>query len=158
MPKQTLFVVTDELQRVLDNLPPNEPRSRLEPFRAFILRWRREGRSYERIRKILREQCHVEVAHDTLFQFVKRRSRPRKPQAEPEAGLPVSQAAQDRPAPAPEQIPRQHTQLSPEGAATRRGLLQSFRNKPALPPRPAVLEEFHYDEDKPLTIDRTIKD
>ncbi len=29
-----------ELLQLLENLPPDEPRSKLEPFRAIILRWR----------------------------------------------------------------------------------------------------------------------
>ena len=49
---------SDELLQLLENLPPDEPRSKLEPFRAYILRWRRQGRSYRRIQEILREhQC-----------------------------------------------------------------------------------------------------
>jgi len=82
MPKSGVFFVTAELQQVLDNLPADEPRSRLEPFQLFILRWRRERRSYERIRQILRDECQVKVSVSTLFKFVQRRSRPRKAEAE----------------------------------------------------------------------------
>ena len=94
MPKPTLFVVTDELQQVLDNLPADERRgSSLEPLRAIILRWRREGRTYRRICQILRDECHVKVAYGTLHEFVQRRSKPRKPKTEidlePEVTQPV---------------------------------------------------------------------
>jgi len=56
---------SEELFKLLENLPPDEPRSKLEPFRAVILRWRRQGRSYRRIQEILLEQCKVEVAYET---------------------------------------------------------------------------------------------
>jgi hypothetical protein len=159
MPKAVLFVVTPELQQVLENLPEDAPRSRLDPFRPFILRWRREGRSYRKIQQILADECKVRVHNETLRRFVKRRSRPRKPQPEPEAEqLPVAPAAPIQPGSIPDQPPRTFTKLSPEEAARRRDLLQSLRKKHALEPKPAVLEEFKYDPDKPLTIDRTIKD
>lgn len=144
MPKQKLFVVTDELQRDLDDIPALEPRSILEPFRAVILRWRRDGRSYRNIQQILGDKCKVRVHHETLRRFLKRRAKPRKLEPEePQSAAPVTQS----------QLPAQPVPLNKH-----RPSLQSFRNKPALAPKPTVLEEFHYDEDKPLTIDRTIKD
>ncbi len=72
----------EELQRIFDSVPEEEPRSRLEPYRELILRWRRQGRSYRRIRQLLAEQCSVGVTTSMLHKFVKSRSRPRK--AEPE--------------------------------------------------------------------------
>jgi hypothetical protein len=81
MPKPEIFVITPELQRVLDSVPEaNDPRSKLEPFKRNILRWRRQGKTYRKIQQILRDECHFEVAYGPLYRFVKRRSRPRKPQ------------------------------------------------------------------------------
>jgi hypothetical protein len=82
---------SDELLQLLENLPLDEPRSKLEPFRAIILRWRRQGRSYRRIQEILREQCQIEVAYETLRGFVQRRQRPRtfEPEPEPVAAAPA---------------------------------------------------------------------
>jgi hypothetical protein len=76
---------SEELLKLLENLPPDEPRSKLEPFRAVILRWRRQGRSYRRIQEILLEQCKVDVAYETLRKFVQRRQRPRTTEPEPVA-------------------------------------------------------------------------
>jgi len=87
---------SDELLQLLENLPPDEPRSKLEPFRAIILRWRRQGRSYRRIQEILREQCQVEVAYEALRRFVQRRQRPRASEQESEtvaAAAPIDTAA-----------------------------------------------------------------
>lgn len=93
--KQPVFAVTPELQQKLDSLPANEPRSRLEVFRPFILRWRREGRSYRRIQQILATECHTKVSFETLRRFVNRRTRPRKV-AEPD----LTVEAVPQPAPA----------------------------------------------------------
>ena len=67
-----------ELFETLDNLPADEPRSRLEPFREVILRWRRQGRSYRRIQTLLADHCSLQVSTSMLFKFVESRSRPRK--------------------------------------------------------------------------------
>jgi hypothetical protein len=151
--------MTPEQQRIFDSTPADEPRSRLEPYRELILRWRRQGRSIRRICKLLSEEFNISIGKTALHKYVERRSRPRKPQPETEPEqLPGPPDAQIQPASIPDLAPRAYNKPSPEEAAKCRGLLQSFRNKPALPPKPAVLEEFHYDEDKPLTIDRTIKD
>jgi len=158
MPNPALFVVTDELQQALERLPKDERRcSSLEPLRVFILRWRREGRTYRRILQILRDDCHIQVAYGTLHEFVQRRSKPRKPKPEPELEQVTPEIAQPK---LPEQTAalKPDIRASPAAVAQPRSSLASYRNKPALEPRPPVLKEFHYDESKPLTIDRTIKD
>jgi hypothetical protein len=134
MPKQTLFVVTEELQRALENLSAVEPRSRLEPFRAFILRWRREGRSYRNIQDILASECKVSVAYETLRRFVKLRSKPRKQQPEPEVPQPASTAKQ----------------LTPEERAAQVAYIRSL-NKPESQEQPAK-PRWNFDADKPRTM------
>jgi hypothetical protein len=154
-----VLAVKPELQQAFDSTPEDTPRSRLEPYRELILRWRRQGRSYRRICSLLHDSFALKISYLALYEFVQRRSRPRNPQPELEAEqLPVMPAAQIQPSSIPDQAPRTFPKLSPEEAARRRDLLQSLRNKPALAPTPPVLEEFHYDPDKPLMIDRTIKD
>jgi hypothetical protein len=97
MPKPTLFVVTDELRQVLDNLPAVAPKSRLDPLRPIILRWRRDGRTYRNIQAILKNECRVVVCLETIRKFVKTRSKPRKPKPEidiePEANQPVNSSS-----------------------------------------------------------------
>jgi hypothetical protein len=137
-----------EFQRVYESIPADEPRSRLAPYGELIMRWRRQGRTYHRIRELLAQQFNVQVSYGVLYRFVKYRSKPRKPEAEPEVEQVSTFTRQ------PELAEQPATCMAQSG----RPSLQSFRNKPALEPKPAVLVEFHYDEDKPLTIDRTIKD
>jgi len=87
---------SDELLKLLENLPPDEPRPKLEPFPAIVLRCCRQGRSYRRIQEILREQCQIEVAYQSLRKFVQRRQRPRITEPEPvpaAATAPINTAA-----------------------------------------------------------------
>lgn len=145
MPKPTLFVVTDELQQVLDNFPADERRgSSLEPLKAFILRWRREGRTYRRICQILRDECHVKVAYGTLHEFVQRRSKSRKPKPEidiePEATQPVNSSSA---------AVSSGKRLTPEERAAQVAYIRSL-NKPAVAEeKPKLL--FDFDPDKPRT-------
>ncbi len=85
--------LSEELLKRLENLPPAEPRSKLEPLRVYILHWRRQGRSYRRIQRILREHCQMDVAYETLRRFVQRRERPRSAEPEPVAAAPPVSAA-----------------------------------------------------------------
>ena len=82
-----------ELLKRLENLPSAEPRSKLEPLRVYILRWRQQGRSYRRIQRILREHCHMDVAYETLRRFVQRRENSRSTEPEPVAATPPVSAA-----------------------------------------------------------------
>ncbi len=85
---------SEELLKRLENLPPAEPRSKLEPLRVYILRWRQQGRSYRRIQRILREHCQMDVAYETLRRFVQRRETSRPAEPEPVAATsPVSAAS-----------------------------------------------------------------
>lgn len=136
--------LSEELVKRLENLPPDEPRSKLEPLRELILRWRQQGRSYRRIQQLLREKCQVDVAYETLRRFVQRRQRPDWPEYAVETEMvpspvtPVSTANFDRHAEARERI-------------------RKFKAEP-VPVREPVKRLFEYDPDKPLTIDRSIKD
>ena len=84
---------SEELLKRLENLPPAEPRSKLEPLRDYILRWRQQGRSYRRIQQILREHCQLDVAYETLRRFVQRRERTRSAEPEPVAATSLVSAA-----------------------------------------------------------------
>jgi hypothetical protein len=144
MSKQTLFVVTDQLQQVLDNLPAVEPRSRLDPLRPFILRWRRDGRSYRKIRAILKNECGVVVCCETIRKFVKSRSKPRKPQPEPEIEQPLI---------APLESPQSVStgkKLTPEERAAQVAYIRSL-NQPTLQEKPEK-SRWNFDVDKPRTI------
>jgi hypothetical protein len=128
-----------ELLQLLENLPPDEPRSKLEPFRAIILRWRRQGRSYRRIQEILLEQCQLAVAYETLRRFVQRRERPRA--ALPEDEAPITPSAPPVPA-------------SADPYAEARERMRRFKAEP-VPVKPVTKPFFEVSDDdfiKPLVM------
>ena len=140
--------MNERLQQIFDSVPEDKPRSRLEPYRELILRWRRQGRTYRRIRQLLASECQVTVADMTLHEFVQRRSRPRKAQAELE---PESMTVEPLSAPQPS-----GTKLSSEQMAAQLAFVRSLNTKQALVACHKPL--FVYDPEQPLKIDRTIED
>ncbi len=145
MPKRTVFFVTPELQQALDDLSANDPRSRLDPFRTFILRWRREGRSYRAIQRILAEECKVPVSIAMLFKFVKSRSKPRKAQP------PLELEMEQRTLAAPAAIPRTR-QLGPDAYAEARERMRRVKEAPlaSQPSKVFYVPEEDLDFTKPL--------
>jgi len=148
MPKSTLFVVTDELWCALDALPAIPPKSCLDPLRPFILRLRRDGRTYRNIQQILADECDVRVHHETLRRFIKSRSKPRRPKLELEfeREQPKSSAS---PQPV-DQSTASGKRLSPEERAAQVEFIRSL-NKPASQEQPAR-PRWNLDVDKPRTI------
>jgi hypothetical protein len=126
-----------QLQQILDNLPEDEPRSHLEPYREVILRWRRQGRSYRRICQILTDECRVKVAYGPLYRFIQRRSKPRKapPELQPEPAAPA----------------RPRTQRSPEEIAAMREAASAANYQPVFQREEDLRPLFVYDPDRPLT-------
>jgi len=133
--------VKEELQRIYDSVPEDKSRSRLEPYRELILRWRRQGRTYRRIRELLAEKCGVKVADMTLHEFVQRRSRPRKVQPEADIGQTVT--ADPEPSVGKKR-------LTPEEKAAQVEFIRAL-NKPKLEEQPAK-PRWNFDADKPRTI------
>jgi len=74
----------EELQQIYDSTPEDQPLSRLEPYRELILRWRRQGRTYRKIKALLAAELSVNVSTTRLFYFVRSRTRPRKPKRDVE--------------------------------------------------------------------------
>ena len=133
----------EALQQIFDTVPEDEPRSRLEPYRELILQWRRQGRSYRRIQKLLSDKCQITIAYEPLRRFVKRRSRPRKLQLEAITGLPDME-----PPPEPPQLPKPHVAASVEEKAA---LVEFIRglNTPVIEEQPEP--RWTFDPEKPRT-------
>jgi hypothetical protein len=142
------------LQQILESLPADEPRSRLEPYCELILRLRRQGRTYRRISQILAEKCDVCAPRSTLHEFVQRRSRPRIERPEEDA---------DPAIPAPE-LPDQVTPIaarrrrSPEEIAAMRAAASAANHKPVFQREEEIRPLFVYDPDRALTNKPTQKD
>ena len=146
MRKLGVSPMNDDLLRIADSVPEDGPRSRLEPYREVILRWRRQGRSYRRICQLLGHKFELKVGRTALHEFVRRRSRPRKAAPEPEIDKATILAAEPRQA---EQPPKR---LSPEERAAQIEFIRSL-NQPTLAeqqPKPG----WNFDVDKPRTIQK----
>jgi hypothetical protein len=145
------------LRRIFDNVPEDEPRSRLEPYRELILGWRREGRSHRRICELLSDQCGLQIGKTAMHQFVQRRSRPCKGNPESQAEPSVStEYLPGLPAPEPESEPTLtaapiglRRRRSPEELAAQREAIRAAFNKPVVPHEEEE-EVFVFDPDKPL--------
>jgi hypothetical protein len=132
------------LEKIFESTPDDAPRSRLEPYHELILRWRRQGRSYHRIRQLLVEKCDVKVAYVTLYKFIQRRSRPR---ADPPQ---EAQLAIIMPVRSEEKSPLRLSRPSPEEISAMREAARASNHKPVFTPEERQ-ELFVYDPDKPLT-------
>jgi hypothetical protein len=74
---KTLLSEPSRLLAELSDLPPNPPRSKLEPHRELI-RELRKGRTYREISRLFADRLGLQVAPSTLHSFVKVRARHRK--------------------------------------------------------------------------------
>jgi len=66
------------LLSLLDSIPQNPPRSKLETHRELIRQLRRKGCTYRDIVRILRERISLHVAVSTIHSFIKVRAKHRK--------------------------------------------------------------------------------
>jgi hypothetical protein len=64
----------DDIQAILDRLPPKPPRSKLEPYAELIQELRKRGRSYRDISGILAACCGVSAGAHTVYNFVRTRT------------------------------------------------------------------------------------
>jgi len=71
-----------DLKKILAELPIKPPRSRLEPYREFIVELRSRGRMYRDIAQILAEKCAVQVTGSGVHDYLRTRSRATPRQAE----------------------------------------------------------------------------
>jgi hypothetical protein len=135
--------VKDALQQIFDSVPEDEPRSRLEPYRELILQWRRQGRSYRGIQKLLSDKCQITIAYEPLRRFVKRRSRPRKPQIETVTDLPAMTSPPEPGHPAKPNLP-----VSAEEKAAQIEFIRGL-NTPVIEEQPKP--RWTFDPEKPRT-------
>lgn len=134
-----------KLEEILAILPPIETKSRLVPYRAFILRLRRDGRTYRDIKEILANQCKVCISLNALYKFTKSRQRPRLA-VNPETPQPDLTCRESVEREEPSKLARRWTQ---EEIEAMRAKARASAHKPTTEPRrPPV---FHYDPTRPLT-------
>ena len=129
------------LEEILKRLPDTRTKSRLEPYREFVLRLRRRGQSFDAIRDVLAEQCALRISKTALIEFVHRRARPRTSASEAE---PLNRNTVEC-----EEQPRPTLRWTEEEIEAMRAKARASAHKPTTEPRrPPV---FHYDPTRPLT-------
>jgi hypothetical protein len=135
-----------KLEQILKNLPPAKTKGRLESYREFILRLRRDGRSYTEIQQILTTKCGIQISVTGIFKFVHSRQRPRtatNPEP-PQQQNPVHQQPIER-----EEQPKVTRRWTQEEIEAMRAKARASAHKPTTQPKPKPL--FHYDPNRPLT-------
>jgi hypothetical protein len=139
------ILMNPRLEEILTTLPPIVAKSKLEPYRAFVLRLRRDGRTYRNIKEILADQCKVRISLNALYKFTKGRQRPRiavnpeSPQLDPGRRESLER----------EEPPKLTPRWTQEEIEAMRAKARASAHKPTTEPRrPPV---FHYDPTRPLT-------
>ena len=62
-----------DLEAILDSLPAQPPRSRLDPYADLIEEMRRRNWTYRAIAEVLAEKCDLKVAPSNIHHFVRQR-------------------------------------------------------------------------------------
>ena len=62
-----------DLEAVLDSLPEQPPRSRLDPYVELIEEMRRRNWTYRAIAQVLAEKCNLKAAPSNIHHFVQQR-------------------------------------------------------------------------------------
>lgn len=139
-----------ELQSIFESSPEDAPRSRLEPYRELILRWRRQGRTFRWICCTLNQKCGVKVAYGPLYRFIQSRSRDRKIERElemPPVPLRVSGCSKS-------DQPNKFAHKPRRTLAEREALLEAARSsnfKPVITVERDTRPIFDFDETKALS-------
>jgi hypothetical protein len=142
----------DRLKDILEALPANSPRSRLEPYREFIQELRRRGRTYRDIAGILGEKCQVQVSSSTVHDFVRIRSRREQKSPSPSCKAATKSTT----------APAHHGIETATAAAQAAAAVDEVRRKiAALKVRKSVIEPtpegFHFDPNEPLRLKKSGK-
>jgi hypothetical protein len=138
-----------KLEQILKHLPPAKAKGRLESYREFILRLRRDGRSYTEIQQILTTKCGIHISVTGIFKFVHSRQRPRiatnsESPLQENSIHSIHQEPIER-----EGQPKVTRRWSQEEIEAMRAKARVSAHKPTAQPKPKPL--FHYDPNRPLT-------
>lgn len=130
----------DKFRAILENLPKECKRSRLEPWTELIAQLRRRGHTYRGITRILAEHCDLIVASTTVVRFVAARSKekPKRPKRQ-ESGKTRGTN--------PASIDRNVTSADPNDDDVWRRI-EELKQRPAKSVKPP--KQFEYDPDQPL--------
>lgn len=64
-----------QFEAILKSLPPQAPRSRLQPYSQLIREMRKRKRSYREITEVLRDQCGLKAGISTVRDFLRAQTK-----------------------------------------------------------------------------------
>ena len=146
-----------KFQSILNALPANQPRSRLEPYRELILEMRKRGRSYREIARVLAQSCGLRVGTSTINDFVLAQSK--SPSEH------TRTAANELSATNKHSVELIRTYKSRKGIqgliSNQKALEDTIRNIKAVKDKPPINSKkkpvFEYNPDEPLRLQRNQK-
>jgi IS30 family transposase len=146
------------LRTILEQLPPDPPRSKLEPYADLIRDLRRRRKTYRAIAAFLAEHCNLQVQHSTIYDFVRVRKRDRTPsQSQSQLNPPMQPV--HVPSDSDERTTIENSRPASPQPQPQRDIyahFQELKRRNSAPPPPQPKPRFHYEEGEPLElIDRT---
>jgi hypothetical protein len=131
-------------QEILDSLPPNRPRSRLESYTELIEELRQRGTTDRKIAAILMERCQLQTSASTIHHFLRVRTPTKVPAKRSRTAVSKMPDAARR---AP-RLRRAQGNAQPLEDVQRRIAALKMRSA-AAKPKP---KEFQYDPEEPLDL------
>ena len=136
-------------EAILDSLPAQPPRSRLDPYADLIEEMRRRNWTYRGIAQVLAEKCNLKVAPSNIHHFVRQHELRTRNQRQTGARLSGS-AAERTPTSSNQQEPR----ILPAGGTAQDDEVQkrinALKQRPA--PRSTATKAFEFDPSEPLRL------
>lgn len=146
-----------KFKAILDDLPANQPRSRLEPYRELILEMRKRGRSYREIVRILKQSCGLSVGASTVNDFVSART---KSISKSRTAVPQEKSAANRSPVALRSTYKNRKSIealisTPKALAGIARKIKEVRDQPPMNRKKKAV--FEYNPDEPLRLQRNQK-
>jgi len=140
--------LNDQLRQILENLGEKPPRSRLAPYREFIVKLLQRKYTYRDIQRILREKCQIQVSISALHGFVRAHGKPELITSVRSAG---SKHPKPRKQSSRERTPVPLMSKSPPPAGKPDEIRQRIAAlKKQAPQTGSNIKRFEYDPDQPL--------
>ncbi|MEO8663192.1 MAG: hypothetical protein ABI693_32340 [Bryobacteraceae bacterium] len=139
------------ISEILNAIPPNPPRSKLEPYYDLIRELRQRSKTYREIAKVLKDHVGLRVDHTTICDFVHLRARRARTQRHVEQLPPRTLTSSTEPHESEGDSPAPSiTATASDGAAEVYARIEALkRRKPTSKP---ANPGFQYEEGAPLRL------
>jgi hypothetical protein len=138
-----LTVMDVKFRAILESIPSQHQRSKLEPYTELIEQLRRRGYPYREITRILAEKCDLVVASSTLVRFVAGHSMEKRKRPKHHEGRKTRSTM-------PASVEENLSSAVPDNDLWKR--IEALKHRPAKNAQPT--KQFEYDPDQPLHLHR----